>query len=332
MNPNDAARMKQIEQFDARGGPMDFKQLVALAGLERDRDLRFANWSDVSFAGQNLSADGDLAGLDFTGALLKGCDFRNAAIRGARFDQAVMGNHGEDPGNQTELAWARDWLEHCDEWSRAKDLSSDRHVDEFECFQDAPFAPKLTLLPMGSVSAADLVWGRSVRLSRRIAVATMPVSALHLLPYCRRLSRTHESLPAFAANLDKWHEELSQENGVLNLGREIVPMTAGESDRYVQWLSNETGRTYHCVAEPIWEFAVHHHIIAQTPGLWFEWMRDNWFEGAAGESDGAPYSSGDPNLRVARDFGKRLSAMTRSKIDIREPRVAKLRVERAWVR
>src|SRR5262245_823644 len=58
----------------------DFAALVNIAGLDPKTELRFGDFSGVSFR------DSDLRGFDFSGAKLHGCDFVGAWIEGARFD------------------------------------------------------------------------------------------------------------------------------------------------------------------------------------------------------------------------------------------------------
>jgi len=59
----------------------DVMDLFKVSGLNIQTDLRYFNWSGVSF--KNC----DLTGCDFTGAILEGCDFRGAKISQAVFDK-----------------------------------------------------------------------------------------------------------------------------------------------------------------------------------------------------------------------------------------------------
>jgi hypothetical protein len=63
----------------------EFRTLLRLGGLDPGTNLRFHDWSDLSFAGE------DLRGADFTGARLVNCNFSGAVITGVRFGQAVRG-------------------------------------------------------------------------------------------------------------------------------------------------------------------------------------------------------------------------------------------------
>ncbi len=302
-----------------------FIDTMKAEGIDPSVDFRYEDMSELSFAYQSLDE------CDFTGAILRGCDFYKAKIQGACFDHSVLGNYREQLADQAELAWAEDWLIHCDQWSRDEDLSSDRHIDELECFQDAPFSPKLTMLPTGAHAEGDLVWGRAVRLSDRIAVASMPVTALNLIPYGRHLSRLGKLPPFLADKMKRWYRALDGE-GVAELGQEVVPITWSDSEQYLEWLREMTGRNYRRVAEPVWEVAARRKIIVPTAGVGFEWMEDHSLDTiAVAESDGSPNLTGDGSLRVGRDFGNELSAETRTFLDSRRSdHRGKLRVQRAW--
>jgi Pentapeptide repeats (8 copies) len=75
----------------------NFLELVALAGLERDRDFRFANLEDVDFSGM------DLQGFDFSGA-----NFRNAKFHRSKIAEATF---SADAARFAELKQALDWTE-----------------------------------------------------------------------------------------------------------------------------------------------------------------------------------------------------------------------------
>src|SRR5262245_52999080 len=81
----------------------DFAQLVNGAGLDPRTELRFGDFSGVSFRGV------DLRGFDFSCAKLHQCDFSGARIEGARFDAAELG--AVDFSNVDQLYFA-DWGEH----------------------------------------------------------------------------------------------------------------------------------------------------------------------------------------------------------------------------
>src|SRR5689334_927279 len=80
-----------------------FVELIRIARLDPRRDLRFSNWSGISFDGI------DLRGFDFTGSRLTGCDFANARIEGARFEMADL--------KGANLRKARDWGAYLKGWS-----------------------------------------------------------------------------------------------------------------------------------------------------------------------------------------------------------------------
>lgn len=64
------ARVREITE----AGTENFVELLHIAGLDPNRDLRFTDWSGVDFSGC------DLVGFDFTGANLKGCLFEGLEL------------------------------------------------------------------------------------------------------------------------------------------------------------------------------------------------------------------------------------------------------------
>lgn len=67
-----------------RAGGASFTQLVAIAGLDRSKAFRFADFSGVDLRDQDLSGF-DFTGADFRLALVEGASFRGAVINGAEF-------------------------------------------------------------------------------------------------------------------------------------------------------------------------------------------------------------------------------------------------------
>ena len=288
--------------------PDAFLKLLRAEGLDPAEDLRFKIWPDLSFSGQKLE------GCDFRGATLSGCDFRGAHIQGASFERAVLGVRGEA---SADLSLATDWEEHCREW-RSGGLFSDRHLDDFECFQDAPFGPKLVTLPIGTVSLSGKGGARSVSLSRRVAVAEMPLTELELLAY-RWLAPSDSSFNF----LDEWSVARAHVEGW------PVPLSFVQVERYLDWISRVTRREYFCVSEGMWRFGVHKNAIA-TSGVSFEWFGDFWREDSQVTAlDESPWRTGDANTRVQGRVGSRGNIRrTSATVDGH----GRLRVARALVR
>ena len=71
----------------------DFAELLAIAGLDPAKDLRYADWSDADFG------EADLTGWDFTGARLDGANLS----RVRNIDKAFF-NRNYNPGTTTEFA------------------------------------------------------------------------------------------------------------------------------------------------------------------------------------------------------------------------------------
>jgi len=81
----------------------DFRELLKIGGRDPRKDLRYHDWSDVSFAGD------DLRKMDFTGSRLLNCDFTDALSAGARYGRTMIQRMGSEDGPQTDLRKANDW-------------------------------------------------------------------------------------------------------------------------------------------------------------------------------------------------------------------------------
>lgn len=337
--------------------PETFVRTMQANDLDVAVDLRFEDWSGVAFDGQ------DLKGCDFTGAVIAGCTFDGAKLCGARFAGVVLGTSPYPSGerktpsdenvtsvhlvsawqSQAELAGASDWLEHCAEWSPPVERQSDRHVSPFECMQDAPFSPRLVLLPRDLTRATPrdakrenkLVWGRDVGFGyQQRFVAPMPVTALQLLPYCRDLPKAERG--RFADDMGIWEQMLAAQR-VDGLARDIVPLTWDEGDRYLNWLRRKTAQEYRRLSEAEWEFAYARNVISNVAEgeCWYEWLDDHWLlQIEASKSDGSPMLRGDPNRRVVRQCvePRELSPIARRSMRTDAQAVAALRVARLWTR
>ena len=104
-------------QAVAEASTEDFRALLTIGGLDPRRDLRYHDWSDISFVGA------DLRNMDFTGARLLNCDFTDALIAGARFDRAVIDRVGLDQTRHTNLRGAKDWSAHAEGWKSRRFVS-----------------------------------------------------------------------------------------------------------------------------------------------------------------------------------------------------------------
>jgi hypothetical protein len=140
--------------------------------------------------------------------------------------------------------------------------------------------------------------------------------------------------------MERWYRALLSDEGIAKLCQEVVPMSWSQSEQYLKWLREETGRKYHCIAEPVGEFAAFHGVILPTQGRGFEWTRDHWLDKLnEEESDGSANLDGDPNLRVGRMYwprndderGKPPTSDERGFLDTRSDHRGKVRVQRAWV-
>jgi formylglycine-generating enzyme required for sulfatase activity len=167
---------------DAADDSMSFSQLVEIASksksFDKSRHLRFADWSDVEFAGS------ELAGFDFSGSHLIRARFEGASILGARFDKAIVDlarPYAElDPG-RTNLRAAEDWKAYAKSWRRAEKVPDDEHLAVGAVFQDAPFAPEMVVVPSGGFNIGSMELKneqpmREVTIAHRLAVGRFQVT------------------------------------------------------------------------------------------------------------------------------------------------------------
>jgi hypothetical protein len=117
-------------------GRKTFCELLKIADLDPAKDLRFANWSTVSFAGC------DLSGYDFSGAILNDCNFSGARIANAIFTQSEIGVGS----NKATLHEARDW--HAVRFRVTKTTTEllDCHLSNRASFYDEIWAPRMTVI------------------------------------------------------------------------------------------------------------------------------------------------------------------------------------------
>jgi len=210
-----------------------FSELVETGGLNRAKDLRFANWSGVDFTGD------DLQGFDFTGANLKDCCFEGTLIDGARFDLAEV--------DRLALMKARDWEAHVRSWKPAPTKVTTFQPRSGTIFSHAPFAPEMVALPAGHflMGSSEDEKGRSdnegpqheVTIDYRLAVGRFPVTVAE---YDSVMSGGKEPKP---------------EPGP---GGERIPATDvrwNDAKAYCEALSRLTGVTHRLLSEAEWEFA-----------------------------------------------------------------------------
>lgn len=133
-----------------------FRGLLREGEYDLANDLRYKNFSGLSFAGE------DLRGIDFTGANLVDCDFTGARIEGARFDRARLGTAGDGWARYSRIESASDWSQFCTGWVRSeKDVSwGDDHLPPGAIFMDSPKLPLMVRMPptplVGDVTAKPI--------------------------------------------------------------------------------------------------------------------------------------------------------------------------------
>lgn len=238
----------------------DFRRLIEIAGLDPTRDLRFHDWSGISFADQ------DLRGFDFTGARLVHCDFNNALIEGARFDQAVLDT--TDRLRRTDLSKAKDWRKHQTIWRLSARPVTDGHLRPGLVFQDAPIAPKMVPIPPGEcVSSTLKLRSYTARLTGG--------------PRYAEETKTHIVSRAIAVSElriteGEYDESASGVRGIMKeLGRLFTPyqskqtayVTEQQALAYVNWLRKATGLPYRLLTRSEWEYCCGERVERDTVHL-----------------------------------------------------------------
>lgn len=259
--------------FDAETD--DFVELIGIAGLNPFRgDLRFSNWSNISFEGC------DLRRFDFSGARLTGCSFKNALIDGARFDGADL--------RETNLGTAKDWNEFSRTWTPLSKPMGCGHLNNGAMLQDAPFAPEMIVIPPGSFfmgspdgSGGDqgevAEWGRTRDEGRRRRVEVETRFALG------RFAVTVDQFAYFVASTEhkaptamETHEYRKTEYrpgrdwqtpGFKQTGdHPVVGVRWIDAVAYCDWLSDFLGQEYRLPSEVEWEYAA--RAGTDTPFWW----------------------------------------------------------------
>ena len=232
MAVNPAPTWPELARRVATASTDSFIELIHLARLDPGRDLRFADWTGVNFAGCDLSE------CDFSGARLHKCKFEGAKLVGknsiARFDKAEL--------NGSNLRECIDWAQYLSEWRRLNIPITDHHLPAGTTFHDAPFAPELVVVPpgrfmMGSQSGSGLPSEHpqhSVTISYRLAVGRFPIT------------------------FEEW--QFAQRRGGVDrplsdsYRRPVVGVSWFDAVAYCAWLTKETREQYRLLSESEWEY------------------------------------------------------------------------------
>ena len=224
----------------------NFIELIKVAQLDPGRDLRFSNWSGISFRGL------DLRNFDLTGSRLVNCDFAGARIRGARFEGADI--------KGANLRKAKDWSSYLKAWTPPKQAVGSRHLHTGAVFQDAPFA-EMVVVPagefiMGSPESEEERYSdegpqREVTFGQRFAVG--------------RFAVTFEEWDACVAD-GGCNGYRPDDEGWGRGRRPVINVSWDDAQAYAAWLSRKTGKTYRLLSEAEWEYVV--RAGTTTPFWW----------------------------------------------------------------
>jgi formylglycine-generating enzyme required for sulfatase activity len=255
----------------------DFLALLKFGGVDPRKDLRYHDWSDISFAGA------DLRNMDFTGARLLNCDFTDALIAGARFERATIDRVGLDNSPRTDLRKAKDWEVCAKNWKKSSIRPSDGHLPDGVVFQDAPFSPEMVVIPAGEFLMGsdefeahpadadrakdnEIALGqgkRRMRVERRFALGRYPVT----------FEEYDIFLDATAGKRVRSYGE-ARDNEWGRVRRPVINVSWRDAQRYCDWLNRMTGLRadfgYRLPSESEWEYACR----AGTDTRY--WWGDNW--------------------------------------------------------
>jgi formylglycine-generating enzyme required for sulfatase activity len=234
--------------------------LVRKAGLDPTRDLRFENWSGVSFRGR------DVRGWDFTGARLIGCDFTDALIAGARFDQVEIDwarPRAKFNPKRTSFKKAADWLSFAASYSPTSTRARQNIFPVGLVFQDAPFAPELVVTP-----APECQIGTPN--SERLALQQeLDVAEIRDIPSRTFVPERRLALGRFPTTFDEWdfaqgHRDWmrltklqprqANDEDWGRGSRPVMSVSWGDAVAYCMWLSGVTGYWYCLPSEIEWEY------------------------------------------------------------------------------
>lgn len=278
-----------------------FKDILAAGQMRPDRELRFRNWSNLSFSGQ------DLSGIDFTGARLLNSTFSNATIVGARFDQAVVATvSGRNP-MPAMLPKALDWIDYCAGWAPSEMLVADGHFRDGDVFSDSPFLPEMVVFDDPAIALKEPrnsnIRPKRWPLSSPLAIALAPLSELQFA-WFKGQTGTSARRELAAQLRIAWFRNWP-DSGISSADMaEPALVTLQEAEAYIDWARDLTGVDYRLLSEAEWELAMQRQLLRfSSHDPWFEFCADNWRVTDGAFDDASPNfeaDAGDVDGRVVR--------------------------------
>jgi formylglycine-generating enzyme required for sulfatase activity len=226
----------------------EFAELARLAGLRPEFDLRFGDFADCPFDGD------DLRGFDFTGCDLSRASFAEAEIVGAIFDSARVDGGALRKAADHPAFLRRDLARP----PASRHRLATRRLDDLAVFREAPFAPEMVVLPAGefrmgshareaALGDDDAAYGheillgqrgKPVRIPRRFALGRHPV--------------TFEEFDVFCAATGR---ERPRDGGWGRDRRPAIHVSWIDGADYVAWLNGLLGLdAYRLPSEAEWEY------------------------------------------------------------------------------
>jgi formylglycine-generating enzyme required for sulfatase activity len=322
--PASSKAIHERARLVAQSASESFVELIRIAELDPRRDLRFSNWSGISFKGL------DLRGFDFTGSRLVQCDFAGARIKDARFEGADI--KWSDPKK------AKDWAAYAKAWTPPREPIGMRHLRVGAEFQDAPLAPRMVIVPQGEFQMGSPEGEgdpnqhpqHPVTIGNPFAVGVCPVTRGEFAAFVK--ARGHK---VQGSKKGSWLDPGFRQND----DHPVVMVSWHDAQAYVAWLRESSGgRAYRLLSEAEWEYCCRAGTASAystgesitpaqanfekdstgttsvrefPPSPWglhdmhgnvWEWCEDNWHKNYTDNppSNGLVWQGGDSSFRVLR--------------------------------